>query len=84
MVAAILICYLAFKLSTQFSHLAPREMWLPGGRQDAPPNLASLSSVVSTAEAQDEEDMTASNLDIEVGGVKLHSMNWHKWKNYDI
>ena len=84
---SIVICWQPFyhllKLFIQFSHLGPREVWLPGGRQDPPPKLTSLSSVVSTTE-EDEEGVAQSNLDIEVGGVKLVGVNvqaqWGKCK----
>ena len=74
-------CYHLLEPSSQFSHLAPREAWLPGGRQDTPSKLTSLSSVVSTTEKQDDEEMTASNLDIEVSGTQLLGVNCCSKKN---
>ena len=81
-------CYHLLEPSFQFSHLAPREVWLPGGRQDTHPKLTSLSSVVSTTEEQDDEEMAASNLDIEVGGIQLLGVNCcskkQKWRIFAI
>ena len=61
-------------IHAQFSHLAPREVWLPGGRRDTLPKMTPQSSIVSMTGAEDEEDMAAINMDIEVGCVGLYML----------